>query len=437
MKPRPTATEAERALLGGLMIDPHRIADVLPLVKPVDFHAPTHRALFELLVAMRRAGEAIDTITVPMRVGEGGRQDRFGGVVYVAGLEAACPSTTNIAHYAKAVRDTAIRRRLMDAADRLREQAATGEDVAWTLAQAQQEIARVHEGEEQAHAIGDVLEDALGTMQRVHEGTETPGLPTGYADLDRQLGGGLRPGELTILAARPAMGKTALAMCIAVNAARTGVPIGVFSMEMRRQQLVQRLVPMFSGVPLQRVIDARRLTLRDWDAIVHGRDRFAALPIWIDDTPALSLDALCARARGQVAKGAGLLVIDYLTQMRIEGRNPVQEVGRNVTGLKHLARELEVPIVCLAQLNRDLEKRANKRPMPADLRDSGEVEQAADSILFVYRDVVYDEAADPRAMEIIIAKARMGQTCTVTLSLDGEQQQVSDGGPLDFAGEGS
>jgi replicative DNA helicase len=435
MKPRPTATEAERALLGGMMIDPHRIGDVLPLLKPADFHAPTHRALFELLVAMRRAGESIDTVSVPMRVGEGGRQDRFGGVLYVRSLEDACPSTVNLTHYAKAVRDVAIRRRLMDAADRLIEQAASGEDVAWTLAQAQAELARVHEGEEQAHGIGAVLEDVLDGMQSVIDGTATPGLPTGYggrdeAGLDARLGGGLRPGELTILAARPAMGKSAFAMCIAVNVARQDHAVGVFSMEMRRQQLVTRLVPMFSGVPLQRVVDPNRTTPGDWDRIAAGADALKALPIWIDDTPNLKLEQLAQRARGMVARGAALIVIDYLTQMWTEGRNQVAEVGRNVTGLKHLARELDVPIICLAQLNRDLEKRANKRPIPADLRDSGEVEQAADCILFVYRDKVYNEEADAREMEIIIAKARMGQTCTVVLEWDGEQQQVSEGGPL-------
>lgn len=427
MTARPTALDAERSLLGALITDPGRIGDAVAVVRPEDFHAPTHAALFRLLVAMAKAGEPVDVVTLHGRMETAA--ERYGGLGYVITLPEACPSPAATPHYARLVKSAASRRRLMDLGERIVEQAATAQDVAWTIAQAQQEIARV-EGGDTMHGLDEVLDDAIGGMQAVHEGTATPGLSSGYYDLDDKIGGGFRPGELTILAARPAMGKTALAMNFAVRVSAT-CPVVVFSMEMRRQQLVTRMVPMFSGVPLDRVVDARKLSARDWDAIVAGRERFRALPLWIDDTPGLSLEQLTARARSQVARGAGLIVVDYLTQMRVEGRNAAQEVGRNANGLKQLARELEVPVICLAQLNRAVETRAIKRPTMSDLRDSGEVEQAADLVLFVYRHHYYEpEEGNPEEMTIIAAKARMGQTGDVVLKWKGAQQLVEDGGPL-------
>lgn len=428
---RPTAVDAERSLLGALLTEPERIPDVSAVVNATDFHVPHHAALYRLLGSLWKAGETVDLVTVPMRITSDRTADRYGGIGYVVDLPSACPSPQAAPSYAKAVRDSAIRRRLLELSEQLAERSTSGDlDVSDVVAGVTMALGRLHDGQGHAHGIDEVFDEVLGAMDRVHRGDEPPALSTGYGSLDDALGGGLRPGELTILAARPGMGKTAVSMNIACMAASLG-PVGVFSMEMPRQQLVSRLIPMFSGVPLDRVVDARKLSGCDWGRVVDARDQVAALQLVIDDTPALRLAELQTRARAMVARGARLIVVDYLGKLHVDGRDQVREIGRNVSGLKDLARAERVPVVCLAQLNRDVEKRANKRPTMSDLRDSGEVEQEADAVVFVYREAVYDTAADPVALELIIAKARMGRLGTVRMSWNGPMQLVNEEeGPL-------
>lgn len=431
---RPSSLESERALLGGLMLAPERIGDVIAVVGRGDFYKPEHAALFNLLVRRIRNGEAVDTVGLGMALAT--NAEIYGGLVYVIAMSDACPSTTNLMHYARQVRDVAIRRRLIDLAEEIAERAVSAQDPSGAVARAQEALARAHDGRDAVRSLGTLVEATLTQMQAVVDKVAPPALSTGYEDLDAAIGGGFRPGELTILAARPAMGKTALAMNIALRAAAK-VAVGVFSIEMRAEQLVTRLLPMFSGVSLDRVVDARRLDERDWGRVIDGAEPLRGLPVWIDDTPSLTAEALASRARSMVAKGAGLIVVDYLGKMFTEGRDPTAEIGRNVSSLKNLARELSVPVLCLAQLNRGVEARADKRPLLSDLRQSGEVEQEADCVLVVYRDSYYNkDNPDTRAMEVIVRKARMGRVGTVTLEWDGALQLVKDGGgPLDLDGE--
>lgn len=428
---RPTAVDAERSLLGALLTEPERIPDVSAVVNATDFHVPHHAALFRLLGSLWKAGEPVDLVTVPMRIANDRTADRYGGLGYVVELPSACPSPQAAPNYAKAVRDSAIRRRLLELSEQLAERSTSGElDVSDVVAGVTMALGRLHDGQSHAHDVGTVFSEVVAKMDRVHRGTEPPALSTGYRSLDDALGGGCRPGELTILAARPGMGKTAVAMNVACLAA-TADPVGMFSMEMPRAQLVSRLIPMFSGVPLDRVVDARKMDDRDWSRVVDAGDQVAALQLLIDDTPALRLVELQTRARAMVARGAKLIVVDYLGKMHVDGRDQVREIGRNVSGLKDLARSEGVPVLCLAQLNRGVEARSKKTPTLADLRDSGEVEQEADAVVFVYREAVYDETADPSALDLVIAKARMGRLGTVRMSWNGPLQLVNEEeGPL-------
>lgn len=427
-RPSPQAVEAERALLGGLLQDPSELVRVAERVRAEDFYRPEHGALFNLLVEMQSRGDSIDLVTVAERLTRGNQADRFGGAGYVAELPEHAPSTANLPHYAEVIREKSALRDLIRVSTELANQAyAQPEDVTELLDRAGREMANLGQGTGRKSwlAISEIVDEELLRIEKVAEkGGTTSGLSTGFADLDKKLAG-LHKSDLLILAARPAMGKTALALNIAQNVAlMENVPVGVFSMEMSRGQLVTRMLCCHGLVDAGRVRTGQMVT-DDWDRFLDASEYLRKSTIQIDDNPGLSLSEL--RARGRRLKSEhptlGLIVLDYLQLMRgDDARAPrEQQISAISRGLKAMAKDLEISVIALSQLNRGVESRADKRPLVSDLRESGAIEQDADVILFIYRDEYYNpESLDKGLAEVIIAKQRNGPTGTVKLAFQGQ-----------------
>ena len=428
MRPYPQSVEAERALLGGVLQDPDSIIDLMELVKAEDFYRPDHADLFKLLVEMHGRGEAIDLVTLPERMQREGREERYGGVAYVVELPDHAPSTANLKHYADVIREHSVLRRLITASQAVAHQAFEGPaDVAELLESAVKTIVSLGQDHSKRawECISLILDHEIERIEQLSRSqSDVTGVRTGFGDFDVLLAG-LQRGDLLILAARPSMGKTALAINIAQNAALLGkVGVGIFSLEMARGQLVNRMVST------EGLIDAGRLRLgrlqdEEWERLLEASEALRRAPIYIDDTPALSVNDVRARARKLQAEcpDLGLIVVDYLQLMRGEGstQSRVQEVAEISRGLKALAKDLEVPVLALSQLSRAVEQRQDKRPMLSDLRESGSIEQDADVIMFIYRDEYYNpDTADKNLAEVIIAKQRNGSTGTVKLVFQGK-----------------
>jgi replicative DNA helicase len=424
----PQAIEAERALLGGLIESPSQIDQIVSTVKAEDFYRPDHSALFALLLDMKGRDEPIDSITVPERIGRDGRVDDFGGLAYVVQLVDHVPSTANLGHYAGVIREKALLREVIQTAGTLRDRAFTQpKDVGEMLEGALRQMQTI--GERNAarnwHQVSLVVDDEVLRIEQLSESSEgLTGTSTGFVDLNEKLAG-LHPTDLLILAARPAMGKTALALNIAQNAALIdGIGVGLFSLEMSRGQLVTRMLCCQARVEAGRVRTGR-LAADDWERLLDASETLRKSSIYIDDTPGVTIMDLRIRAKQLKAAqpNLGLLVIDYLQLM--QGEDPrssrQQQISDISRGLKILAKDLSVPVLALSQLNRAVEQRADKRPMVSDLRESGAIEQDADVIMFIYRDEIYNpDTAEKGLAEVIIAKQRNGPTGTVKLVFQGQ-----------------
>ena len=424
----PHAMESERALLGGLLSDPRKMTDVMELLQGEDFYRREHGALFDLLREMNQKNQHIDIVTVPERIMRGGQQDRFGGVAYVVQLPEHVPSTANLAHYAEVIKDKALLRGLIERTSDLAAKAyEQPDDVGELLDEAAREVTSLGQGRGQKgwHRVSMVVDDELVRVEKLaEEQSSTSGYTTGFLDLDKKLAG-LHPTDLLILAARPAMGKTALALNIAQNVAlMEKKTVGIFSMEMGRGQLVTRMLCCHGLVHAGKVRTGD-LDTEDWERFVDASDHLRKAKLFIDDTPGLSIGEVRARCRRLQAenKDLALIVIDYLQLMKGEdSRAPrEQQISSISRGLKALAKEVEAPVIALSQLNRGVEGRQEKRPMVSDLRESGAIEQDADIIMFIYRDEYYNpETLDKGLAEVIIAKQRNGPTGTVKLVFQGE-----------------
>ncbi|MEQ1569105.1 MAG: replicative DNA helicase [Myxococcota bacterium] len=427
-RPSPAAVEAERALLGGLLQEPVELLRVAELVRPEDFYRPEHGALFRLLGEMQGRGESIDLVTVADRILRGDGADRFGGAGYVAELPEHAPSTANLPHYAEVIREKAALRELIRVSlDLVNTAFAQPDDVNALIDRAAREVTGlgIGGGRKSWRQVSEVVDEELLRIEKLAEkGGTTTGLTTGFADLDKKLAG-LHSSDLLILAARPAMGKTALALNVAQNVAlMEGCGVGVFSMEMSRGQLVTRMLCCHGLVDAGRVRTGTMET-DDWDRFLDASEHLRKAKIHIDDTPGLAVSELRARARRLKTEhpDLGLIVIDYLQLMRgDDARAPrEQQISAISRGLKALAKDLECAVVALSQLNRAVESRADKRPLVSDLRESGAIEQDADVILFIYRDEYYNpESLDKGLAEVIIAKQRNGPTGTVKLAFQGQ-----------------
>jgi replicative DNA helicase len=415
----PYSAEAEQCLLGALIID-NDAYDRLEDLRAEHFFLSDHATIFKEIVANVAAGKPCDVISLMVAL-EGKVPDAG---AYLNALVQATPSSANICHYAAIVRDKAVKRALFAFGREVAERAlAPGASAALLVDEAAIMLARLAEARVRRDPVraGADLSSHLADLER-RLVQETDSIATGYVDLDEKLNGGIRPGELIVLAARPKMGKTGLALNIACNAAQAHHVL-VLSMEMPRAQLHDRNIAALGHIPLSHLLKPATMTPADWDALTVAAGRIEQLNLYLDDQGGLSLLDVRLKAIGVKRKhGLALLVIDYLQLMEAEGDNRNAQIEKITRGLKALAKELQIGILLLSQLNRDLEKRPNRRPQPSDLRDSGAIEQDADAVIFLYRDEVYNEHSDDKGLcEVHVALCRQGAPGTIALRFAGEQ----------------
>ena len=421
----PQNLEAESSVLGGILLENDAINVVLEVLRPEDFYRESHRKIFRAMIELLDRNEPVDLITLSDFLKGRNELEAVGGTSYLASLADFVPTATNISYYARIVREKAILRSLIGAATEIATRGYEEQgNVEEFLDTAEKVIFDISEKKIKASfvSVGDMIKDTLKTVEKLYERKEmVTGVPTGYEDLDK-LTAGLQPADLIIVAGRPGMGKTAFALNIATNAAYTGVGAAVFSLEMAKEQLVLRMLCSEARVNSSKVRSGY-LGERDFPQLAKAAGRLHEAPIYIDDTPAISVLELRAKARRLVrdrSKKIGLIVVDYLQLMRGMGaaNNREQEISEISRSLKALAKELNVPVMALSQLNRRVEDRGDRRPMMSDLRESGAIEQDADVIMFIYRDEVYNKSDESKkgVAEVIVAKQRNGPIDTINLT---------------------
>ena len=424
----PQNLEAEESVLGGVLLDPDALDRVIEVMSAADFYRDAHRTIFETMLALSERGEPIDLITLSDALKARGQLPQVGGATFLAELGDKVPSAANVAHYARIVRDKAVLRSLIRVSGEIVGRCYDSQDdIEQFLDEAERLIYDVSEQRIRPafFKVGDMIMDTIKTVEQLYERKEmVTGVPTGFLDLDQKTAG-LQPADLVIIASRPSMGKTAFALNIAQYVAlQTSATVGVFSLEMAKEQLVMRLLCAEARVDNAKV-RAGYLAERDFPRLAMAAGRLAEAPIFIDDTPGLNVLELRAKARRLKREhDLGVVIVDYLQLMRgldQKQENRVQELAEMSRGLKALAKDLQVPVVALSQLNRQVETRGDKRPIMSDIRESGSIEQDADVILFLYRDEMYHaDSADEGTAEIIIGKQRNGPIGTVRLAFRSE-----------------
>jgi replicative DNA helicase len=427
----PHSIEAEQSVLGGLLLDNLAWDRAADLLTDGDFYRLEHRLIFSAIGALVGASKPADVITVFEQLQQHGKGDDAGGLAYLNALAQSVPSAANLRRYAEIVRERAILRKLIAASDEIATTAFNpqGRAVSQILDEAESKVLKIgEEGARQRQGFQPIDKLVVALIDRVTElyengAEDVTGVRTGFIDLDRRTAG-LQKGDLLILAARPSMGKTAFAVNIAENVAvHEGLPVLIFSMEMGAAQLALRLVGSLGRID-QTHLRTGKLNDDEWGRLAEAVDKLKQAQIFIDETPALTVAELRARARRmarQFGGTLGLIVIDYLQLMSGSSgsdENRATELGEISRGLKGLAKELQCPVIALSQLNRSVETRTDKRPMMSDLRESGAIEQDADVIMFIYRDDYYnkDNSKEPGVSEIIIAKQRNGPVGTLKLT---------------------
>ncbi len=421
----PQNIEVEQSILSAILIENNTLPEVLEILSEKDFYREAHQKIFAAMVDLFEQNEPADLITVINILKERGRLESVGGASYLAELVDAVPMATNAAHYAKIIREKATLRRLIERAasitSRCFEDRGNVEEI---LDFAERSIFDISEDKVRPtfHSLADILNDTYKAVEDAYENKVlVTGIPTGYHKLDEKTSG-LQPGDLVVIAGRPSMGKTALALNIAQNASmHTAVPVGIFSLEMSKEQLSLRMLSSEARIDSSKMRSGF-LSESDLARINRAAGALYDLPIYIDDSPAISVLEVRAKARRmKMEKGLGLIIIDYLQLMR--GRASAErrelEISEISRSLKALAKEINLPVVALSQLNRKVEDRSNKRPVLSDLRESGAIEQDADVIVFIYRDEVYNKDEDnPNrgTAEIDVAKQRNGPTGMVKLT---------------------
>lgn len=425
----PHSLEAESSVLGGLLLDNSAWDRVGDLLSDSDFYRYEHRLVFTAVSTLVNANRAADVITVFENLQSQGKAEEIGGLAYLNSLAQYVPSAANIRRYAEIVRERSILRKLVSVSDEIATSALNtkGRPVPTILDEAEQKIFNIgEEGSRMRQGFQSMGNLVVELLDRVEEMSQNPnditGVPTGFFDLDRMTSG-MQAGDLIVLAARPSMGKTALAINIAENVAlKEGLPVAVFSMEMGASQLAIRIVGSIGRIDQGR-LRTGKLKDEEWPRLAEAVERLRTVSLSIDETPGLTPSELRASAR-RLARNCGklgLVVVDYLQLMSGssggDGDNRATELGEISRGLKMLAKELQCPVIALSQLNRGVEQRTDKRPMMSDLRESGAIEQDADVIMFIYRDDYYNkDSKEPGVAEIIIGKQRNGPTGTVKLT---------------------
>jgi replicative DNA helicase len=421
----PQNAEAEQSILGGILLDNQALNNVLEVLVANDFYSESHRRIFTAIIELSDKNEPTDLITLTNILKNKKQLDGVGGAAYLASLVDNVPSAANVAYYAKIVKEKAILRQLIGTATGiLKNSYDSGMDVDDVLDEAEHSIFEISENKIRPsfYLLKNIIKDTFKTIENLYEKKNLiTGVPTGFARLD-DLTSGLQKSELIIVAGRPSMGKTAFALNLARHAAvEMGLPVAVFSLEMSKEQLALRMLAADAKVDSQRL---RRGLVgeTDWPKLTTAAGRLSEAPIFIDDTPAITVLEMKAKARRLKAEnGLELVVLDYLQLMRAGGRKDSreQEISEISRSLKALAKELNVPVIALSQLNRKVEDRTNRRPQMADLRESGAIEQDADVIAFIYRDEVYNKSEDnpeKGIAEIIIGKQRNGPVGIVKLA---------------------
>jgi len=417
-RPLPHNLDAERSVLGAILLDNHVLNMAIEKLRPEDFFLEQHRRVFQQMIALGEAQHAIDLVTLTDELYRHGELEAAGGAAYLAQLVDGVPRITNLEHYARIVKEKALLRSLIHSTHAIQQQALEAdEDADVILDRAESTIFQLAEERVRAGFIGvkELVRENFDRLARIFtEGKRITGLPTGYQQLDN-ITSGLQPSELLILAARPSMGKTALALNIAENVAlRSGDPVAIFSLEMSKESLLLRLLASHARIDAHK-FRTGHLAREDWGKMTDSLGRLAEAPLWIDDSGSVTVVEMGAKTRRlKRDKGLSLVIVDYLQLVAARGRfsNRNEEVTSITRGLKGLAKELKVPVLVLSQLTRAPE-REERRPQLADLRESGSIEQDADVVLFIYRPNIYkpDETPEERAKaEIIIAKQRNGPT---------------------------
>ena len=436
VKAPPHSNEAEQSLLGALMLGPDVWDRVADQVDEVDFYRENHRLIFRAISELTGDGQPCDAVTVAEWFARNGKLDKIDSGAYVTMLANETPGPANATGYAHIVRERSILRQLIQIGTEIADNAlqTAGRSSKEVLEEAEQRIYAIAEqGSHNASgyvSVREVMSDAMDLLNELQQNEgDLTGVPTGFTELDKRTSG-LQKTDMIIVAARPSMGKTSFAMNIAERAAiRHKVPVAVFSMEMSDTQLVMRLFSSLGQINQER-LRTGRLEGQDWVNLRSAMTLLKGANIFIDQTPSLSTTDLRARARRMKREhNIGLIMVDYLQLMKAPGgaENRTNEISEISRSLKALAKELEVPVVALSQLNRALEQRPDKRPKMADLRESGAIEQDADLILFIYRDEVYNEdSPDKGAAEIIIGKHRNGATGAFKLAFQGEFVRFRD-----------
>ncbi len=439
LKVPPHSIEAEQSVLGGLMLDNEAWLQVAERIDENDFYRGDHRLIFRSIAVLANDNKPCDVVTLSEWLDSNDLLDKAGGLAYLATVAENTPSAANIASYADIVRERSILRQLISAGTSICGNAfkPEGRGSEELLDEAERmvfEIAEQHaRGRRGFTSIKDLLVTALDRIDELfHQDSAITGVSTGFADLD-DMTSGLQKSDLVIIAGRPSMGKTAFAINIAEHAAiKDELPVAVFSMEMPGEQLAMRLMSSLGRID-QHKIRTGKLGDDDWPRLTSAVEILSNAKLFIDDTPALSPGEVRTRCR-RIARehGLGLVVIDYLQLMQVHGNieNRATEISEISRSLKALAKELNVPVVALSQLNRSLEQRPNKRPVMSDLRESGAIEQDADVIIFIYRDEVYDEDTEDKGIaEIIIGKQRNGPIGTTKLTFLGQYTRFENFAP--------
>jgi replicative DNA helicase len=430
----PHSIEAEESVLGAVLLSADAANIALERLKAEDFYRPSHQQVFEAVQVLFDGNEPIDAVTVSEALRREGTLERVGGVGFLTRLMDTVPTTSNVDYYAGIVEEHALRRRLMKVGGTIGGIATEmSEPISDVLDRAEQEVFQVAErrvGEGLA-SIDPLLGPAIERAEELQRlGSEITGAPTGFRDLDRKLAG-LHPTNLIVIAARPGMGKSSLALNIAQNVAQTGAPVAIFSLEMSREEIVSRMLCSTGRIDSQR-LRTGRLSEADFTKLSNAASVLYKKPIYVDESPGLTVTEIRAKARRLRRRpGLGLVVVDYLQLMHgTGGENRQQEIALISRSLKNLARELQVPIIALSQLNRSLESREDKRPRLGDLRESGAIEQDADVVLFIYRDETYnpDKVESKGVAEVVIAKHRQGAVGKVMMTFLPEFTLFSDMG---------
>ena len=446
LKVPPHSIEAEQAVLGGLMLDNRAWEQIADLITEVDFYRRDHRLIFRSVANLEANDQPFDVVTLSEQLSKTSEQEDAGGLAYLGRLAKETPSAANIKAYAEIVRERSVLRQMIEVGTDIASDAYNpeGRDSKELIDDAER---RVFEIAEQGTRVGNgfvgmkkLLAKTVENIDYLYENEGTiTGVATGFNEFD-EMTTGLQKADLMIVAGRPSMGKTTFAMNVAENAAiANGTSVAIFSMEMPAESLTMRMVSSLGRID-QHHLRTGQLTDDDWPRITSAVSILSEAKIFIDDTPALSPSELRARARRLKREhGLGLIVIDYLQLMQVSGssENRATEISEISRGLKGLAKELEVPVIALSQLNRSLEQRPNKRPIMSDLRESGAIEQDADLIVFIYRDEVYnDDSPDKGTAEIIIGKQRNGPIGTTRLTFLGKYTKFENFIPEMHSSEG-